>query len=234
MTLKIYKIKVLENKEITPTISNIRFNFLGDEMEFKTGQYLMLRRNEEDRLKPYSISTSFEDFKDNKVIDLCIKRIPNGPCSNYLCDLKEGDELEVKGPFGVFTLNEEYNKDLVFVAGGSGIGPLRAMLHKALLETKKEIYLFYGNKNQEEIAYRQEFEELKKKYDNFHLIHVLSREDWSRDNGYVQDVISKYIKDFSEYDYYVCGVKPMVEDVEKKLLEEWKVEQKNVHREIYV
>ncbi len=72
--------------------------------------------------------------------------------SNFLCDMKEGDEIGCQGPFGDFILRPPM-RDTIFIATGTGIAPFRSMLHWLLGDEArhqgKQLYLIFGNRDRE-------------------------------------------------------------------------------------
>lgn len=99
--------------------------------------------------------------------------------------------------------------------------------------TKQEIWLFFGNKTEDEIIYREEFELLAREHKNFHFIPVLSRQDWNGKNGYAQDAWQNMMPNVADKEAYICGLTRLVED-NKKLLLEKGMPKEFVHHEIYV
>src|ERR1700758_866454 len=100
---------------------------------FVPGQWLSLTTNKpdgEEITRAYSIASP--PAGDNKFA-LCLNRVQDGFMSNFLCDLKEGAELSAQGPFGDFILRPPM-RDTLFIATGTGIAPLRSMLHWLLAD----------------------------------------------------------------------------------------------------
>jgi len=126
-----------------------------------------------------------------------------GVCSNYICDLKVGDKVQVTGPSGKrFLLPVDHNKhDYIFVATGTGIAPFRSMC-KDLFEhpdgpTTSQVHLVMGSPYTTDLLYDDFLCELSKNHDNFHYHTAVSRE--KQEDGskglYVGQVIEKYYDD---------------------------------------
>ena len=98
--------------------------------------------------------------------------------SNFLCDMKEGDETNCQGPFGDFILRPPL-RDTIFVATGTGIAPFRSILHWLLADTArhqdKQFWLVFGNRTEKDIYYHAEFLSLASQHANFHYLPTLSR-----------------------------------------------------------
>lgn len=203
-------------------------------MPFTAGQFIMLSVPYKNTFvrRAYSIASP----PRNGTIEICLNYIPDGTASNYLFGLKGGETLVLDGPWGVFRVKKDSGKDKLFVATGTGIAPLRAMVHDLFDGGVKEhVYLVFGERTEEELLYRAEFEELMKKYGNFHYIPTLSRaqNSWRGEKGYVQDAIKKYINKTQKVDVYICGLKEMVDDV-TAVLRAMGVGQENIFTETFV
>lgn len=222
--------------ELTPTVRTFRLRFPeGKWIPFKAGQFCMVhvpKEGEKPLKKAYSICSSpFE----TGYLDLCIKLVEGGFATNWFWTLKEGDELTVTLPYGGFVLKEPVEHELVFVATGTGLAPLRSMLRVLLRDGfQKPITLIFGVRYENEVLYADEFRELEKKHPNFKFIPTISRpKEWKGEAGYVQDKLRKYVTDPAGKQIYVCGLVPMIEAVQKAA-EEIGFDKKQVHFEKYV
>ena len=96
--------------------------------------------------------------------------------SNFLCNMNPGDEIACQGPFGDFILRPPM-RDTIFVSTGTGIAPIRSMLHWLLAdETRhqgKELSLVFGNRTEKDIYYHDEFLDLAAAHVNFHYFPTL-------------------------------------------------------------
>jgi len=142
-----------------------------------------------------------------------------GVASNYICDLKEGDIVNLTGPSGKNFLlpNQDFSGDIYFCATGTGIAPFYGMsyelLEHKLINFTGQLYLIYGAPYSDEIVLREEFEELQKKHSNFHFITAISREEKNPFDGgkmyighRVRELAENIRKSFSEgARIYICG-----------------------------
>jgi ferredoxin--NADP+ reductase len=125
-----------------------------------------------------------------------------GVCSNYLCDLKEGDEVLVTGPSGKrFILpTEPENHDYLFLATGTGIAPFRGMLIDLFKgpngPTRSDIHLVMGVGYTTDLLYDDEFRELAESHPNFHYHTVISREIQpdGTSGGYIHHYLDRQVK----------------------------------------
>ena len=164
----------------------------------------------ETKSRPFTLTSLPED--DN--LEFIIKTYPshNG-VTNELLEMKSGDELVAGSIFGEI----EYKGEGLFIAGGAGITPFIPILNE--LKKTKSIgnnKLIFANKTKADIILKDKFEELLG--ENF--INVLSEEKLpGYEHGFVTaEIIKKHMNDSIRY-FYVCGPKPMMELIEKYLLE---------------
>ncbi len=151
--------------------------------------------------------------------------IPPGVVSSYLFSLKPGDELQLSGPFGEFHV-QPTEKEMVFVGGGVGMAPLRAMIHQELGRgTTRRIRYFYGARSASDLFYEEEFRALAEAYPNFGWVPALSDpapgDRWTGARGFVHDVLRAEMSahpEPEECEYYLCGPPVMVSAVVATLL----------------
>jgi ferredoxin-NADP reductase len=136
--------------------------------------------------------------------------------SNHLCSLNEGATIAFQGPFGDFILRPPL-RDTVFIATGTGIAPFRSMLHWLLAESDRHrghrFWLLFGARREQDIYYREEFENLAADHDNFHFLPTLSRAatEWKGLRGYVQEHLPEIVGTRSDMHAYICGLDKMVQ-----------------------
>ncbi|MGH8063508.1 MAG: 2Fe-2S iron-sulfur cluster-binding protein, partial [Pseudoxanthomonas sp.] len=145
------------------------------------------------------------------------KRHPPGKGSTYLYSLKPGDRVRFSGPFGDFAIKPGGNEK-VFIGGGAGMAPLRAMIHACLENGAKErVHYWYGARNVREAPYIEEMSALAEKYANFSWHLVLSEEAECGAGllkGLVHEVAHETLlrdhPNLHACDFYLCGPPPML------------------------
>ncbi len=164
-------------------------------------------------------------------ISLTVKRVREdhqgkpvlGVASNYVCDLKVGDKVQVVGPFGSSFLMPNHPKShIVMICTGTGSAPMRAMTEwrRRLRKTGKfeggKLMLFFGARTQQELPYFGPLQTLPKDFIDINF--AFSRTP-GQPKRYVQDVIRERAADLAELlkdgqtHFYVCGLKSMEEGV---------------------
>ena len=175
-----------------------------DSFDFRPGQFVTLdlpiHEKPAKRIRSYSIA-SWPD--GTNVIELVIVLLEGGAGTNYLFnECREGSELILRGPQGVFTLPEPIEKDLFFICTGTGIAPFRSMSHHILNNNvaHRDIYLIFGCRHFDDCLYRKELTELSEKIPNFHYIPTFSREkpdDPMIRTGYVHAIYEEICRDYA-------------------------------------
>jgi CDP-4-dehydro-6-deoxyglucose reductase len=208
---------------IKETKTNWRFIFespLYESINFVPGQLVQLLA------KPYAPSEGGDSIQRNYSVaswpdgsnkfELIITYLKGGKMSEYLFnEVKIGDEFAYKGPMGIFTLPKEINRDIFFVATGSGVSPFRSMLgHIATNKVPtKNIKLFFGTRTKEDIPYYDEMKMYEEIIPNFEFVPCLSREKWEGHNGYVH---TAYLPELTIMDdkplVYYCGWDKMISE----------------------
>ncbi len=205
---------------------------LNEVIDFEAGQYLSIifEKNGEKIVRSYSIISSPEE---KNLVKLFIKRIHGGPGSNFLFNLQLGDEIKCLIPLGKFVLEKNsLKKDLIFIGNGTGVSPLLSMIFHLLNHNfKKKIYLISGFKRKENIPEKDLLTKFEKKHKNFKHYNILSKED-SCLKGHIQDYLEELIPKKFKGDFYLCGLRKMVEEIRRKLIE-MGFEEKRVHFEKY-
>jgi Na+-transporting NADH:ubiquinone oxidoreductase subunit F len=211
---KEYTCEVINIEDLTYDIKLVRFKFLNPEsMEFKPGQYAQLKVPGIDVIRAYSIASN---PKITHEIELIIRMVPKGKATTFVHRALElGDKVIVTGPYGNFYLQEDSNRDMVCIAGGSGKAPIRSILH--FLKDQgmpRKVKYFFGARSKKDLYYTEEFVELAKEFPNFEYIPALSdplpEDNWEGDVGLITEVVDKYCGDLSESEAYLCGSPGMI------------------------
>ena len=200
-TTKLTKVDVLN-----PSVKLFRFDF-EKPFPFAAGQFVMIHLTDENGKaikRAYSIASS---PKNKNYIELCIRKVEGGNATSILFGLKEGDTVSISGPLGKFQLKENPDKDIIFVAGGTGIAPIRSMLHTLPIATMKNKFWFYfGINSLADYLFEEElkpFLALK----NFKLVLVVKGDPaWKGEKGFIsEEVMKKYTPNLSDKEIYMCG-----------------------------
>ena len=144
----------------TPRARVVRLDLGGQAFTYAPGQAVLVAARGQPTRKPYSIAASPEDAARDGWIELLVGVDDQGVAGPHV-SLDPGALVDVEGPVGNFTFPPEpAERRFVFIAGGTGIAPLRAMLHHALTIPHREVGLVYSARTPDDFAYEQELREL--------------------------------------------------------------------------
>ncbi len=208
--------EVVSNESVTHDMRHLVLKLVEpEEVAFWPGQYVDIAIPDTETTRSFSMANT--SSKESGQLEFVIKIYPDGQFSKFLdTDVSVGDRLDLVGPFGVFTLRDGRDSDLVFVGGGAGMAPILSVL-RSLAEkgsTRKATY-YYGARTQADLCFDKELYALQERLPNFTFVPALSEADdddsWDGETGLITDVVQRHEDDLSDADSYVCGPPPMVE-----------------------
>ena len=207
--------RLIDKIERTPNSASFRFE-RPEGADFTAGQYFILtiKVNGEHASKPFSFSSSPTE-KDHLEFT---KKFTESDFSKALKGLQKGDMVDIKMPFGKFTLEQARGEKVAFLSGGIGITPVRSICKYATdKELTTDIVLLYGNQTQRDIAFRQDLEDMQKLNGRLKVVHTLTcpvdeAGCWNGNCGIIdEEMVKRDIPDIEERTFYVCGPPGMVD-----------------------
>jgi CDP-4-dehydro-6-deoxyglucose reductase len=204
-------------------------------LNFKPGQFisLLLPVAGEILTRPYSIASS---PKDGNLLEICLNLVPDGPGSHYLFARNLDEVLRFTGPWGTFVLDTLPEAECVFIADGTGIAPIRPMIHHAFASAPRSpILLLYSTRQESEFLYRDELVTLTKKSPRFVFAPLVTTPANGGDGvhgsllTYVQSRFIDQDNDRSRH-FYICGVGSQVTQL-RDLLRRAGYQRRAVHYE---
>lgn len=189
------------------------FDLLSKTSERTTRAYSVANRPEDTGLLVHNIRLAVPPAgRENQ--------IPPGIVSSYLFGLNSGDSIDVSGPFGDFHV-QPTNREMIFVGGGVGMAPLRAMIHEQLSRgTKRRMSYYYGARSRADLFYVDEFEALAAMHSNFSWTPALSDpapgDQWRGNTGFIHETLQINLARHpapDECEYYLCGPPIMISAV---------------------
>ena len=188
------------------------------QIDFQAGQFIILNVPQEGKTvkRAYSIASPPHE---PHAIELCIQHVEGGIASTYFWKLKEGETVSLSGPHGNFLLKEPLDYDPIFMATGTGVAPLRAMIKYLFhVNCSRQVLLIFGTRYEHAMLYESEFRSLVSLRHNFRYIPVVSRpKDWHGETGHIQQTFQKHVTDFTNKEIYLCGWLEVVKAVCKDL-----------------
>jgi len=189
---------------------------------FRAGQYIAVKVDIKGvrTARAFSLASSPQDLSS---YELGVKRKSTGFVSQYLFDgLKIGNILEISEPMGQFYHNSIFHgKNLVFIAGGSGITPFMSLMrYIADLNLNLNVQLLYGCLSQKDMVNKGELDTLASNHKNLHVEYILSDPDpgWGGRSGFINsEIIKQTVPSLGQSYYYIVGNRPMIKFVLSEL-----------------
>ena len=203
----------------TPRARIVRLDLAGRSFEYAPGQAVMVATHGQSKRRPYSIAAAPEDAGRDGWLELLVGVDESGQPGPHLT-LEAGSTVDIEGPLGAFMFppNPEERR-FVFIAGGTGIAPLRAMLRHALVIPHSDVGLFYSARTPDDFAYQPEFRALAKD-GLIALRETVTRDsdpDWRGARGRLdRATLSELVRDPATL-CFVCGPPPLVEEMKALL-----------------
>lgn len=204
-------------------------------MDHVAGQWVSLKipRGDEVLARSYSIASA---ARADGAVDIAVTRVEGGPGSTFLHAMALGSSLQMGPPMGFFTLPEALDHPLLFVATGTGVAPLRAMLqHLRARPSPPAVTLVLGVRTPEDLLYDDEFRALAEASAWFRYEPTLSRSSpsWAGRRGYVQEHLPALVPSMPGCHAYVCGLNAMLKDVRGVLKTDLGFTRERIHTERY-
>ena len=245
-----FMVQVIKIEDVSITARMFTFKAINHKLPiFQAGNYVSIRVKIGATVttRPYSISSApYEARGENGFFSITVRRGKDdiGFVSNYLYDhLKLQDTLEVEMPFGHFYFESlRDSKDIVGIAGGSGITPFYSMAKEIAHGTLDyNLTILYGSLSHKDIILEDELDKIARECDRVKVIHVLSDENAELKDGDLsgfisRDIIKKYSIDQNPENgkttYFICGPLPMYKYI-KGELESLSVPKRRIRMEVF-
>jgi len=203
-----------------PDVAIVKLKLPANErLQYLAGQYvdLLLR---DGRRRSFSLATPPHD---EGLLELHIRYVPGGHFTTQLFNEYKGREiLRFEGPLGTFFLRDESDKPIIFVAGGTGFAPIKAIIEHALykgIDATRPMVLYWGARAKRDLYLPDLPGTWQQSRPNFTYIPVLSEalpdDDWRGRTGFVHQAVLDDFSDLSGYQVYACGGPAMI-DVARK------------------
>ncbi len=223
--------EIIEIQNLTEDTRKFTFRLqAGETMDFKGGQFILLKIHKEPEMfRAYSIA-GFNDAGTE--FNVIVKKAPNGFGTGIIFDaFHVGDQIEVNGPMGdEIVIKNGYSK-LLFIAGGIGITPFIPLVDEALKDgTIESVKLVHGVNFKKDFLYQNEFEAKSENDPRFEYLPVAASCDtWEGEKGFVTDIINKLDVNNS-HKVLMCGPPPMI-DASLNVLQIKHVDRENIYFE---
>lgn len=207
----------------TPTTRIVRLDLGGAPFAFEAGQAALIGVAERQERVPYSIASAPSETAQTGLLDFLIKVEPSGRWGHQFDRLEPGMRIGVEGPYGSFLFPAApVERSFLFIAGGTGIAPIRAMIRQALLTgVSGRMRLLYSARTADDFAYLPELGEMASR-DGLDLRLQVTREApeaWNAARGRISLAQLAPLVDDPATLCFVCGPESLMADVPPMLQE---------------
>lgn len=214
-----YECTCVDIKDLTYDIKLFRFELMDPpEIDYAAGQYVQLLaprypKSPEEVYRAYSIAS---DPAKKNIVEFIIRLVPGGICTTYCFEhLKVGDQVLFNGPYGEFQLSDT-DAPVIFVAGGSGMAPVKCILHHMVnTNSAREAVFYFGANEVRDQFLEKEMEQFERDLPNFRFVPVVAKpaeeENWDGELGLVTEVVQQKVKNAPKAEAYLCGSPGMID-----------------------
>lgn len=211
--VKNLRCRVESKDQLCHDVISLKLKLAGDErLQFHAGQYIEFIL-EDGRRRAFSIANAPHN---DELIELHIRHVEGGLFTDFLFEkMPDKSMLRMEGPLGSFFLREDSVRPVILMGGGTGFGPLKAMIeHLEYVGSKKSVHLFMGVRALRDLYMDNMVKQWIKNNPNLIFTPVLSEpmdeDEWQGETGYVHEAVARAYPDLSEFDIYMSGPPPMV------------------------
>ncbi|WP_130536405.1 FAD-binding oxidoreductase [Thiomicrorhabdus indica] len=215
MSDAIHPLKVVQSNHLTQQIIQL---LLQPEkpIKYQAGDYIMLGFDTTE-LKPFSIAAA---PREDGLLECHIRNQLDSDWMQKLFTIQAGDHLVMQGPKPQMQLQTS-SAPVIFVAGGTGFAPMKALLDELLRqEAPQPIEFYWGARSPEELYANQTMLDLSSKYENLNYIPVISDDthDWNGNTGFVHQQVLKDHPSLTGFMVYLCGPWDMTQTAKQDFL----------------
>jgi len=225
---------IRESIEATPRANILRLDLKGRAFHYHAGQAAYLQPQGARRRRPYSIASAPEQTSKNGLLEFLVQTDATGATGVARDAIQPNALVDLEGPLGLFQFPDHPEEHrFLFIAGGTGIAPLRAMMwHVLLAEHDGHVALIYSVRSPDEFAYLEEFEKLAAE-SRIALHHTVTRgasEGWPGRHGRIDATYLKPLIEPGNTLCFVCGPPSLVGEM-PRLLSDCGVGDDQIHTE---
>ena len=219
-----FRAKLLGTRDLTHDLREFRFKAEGAP-GFLAGQYALFSLPGVTGLRTYSMSNVDDGSGEWHFM---VKRMPGGIGTAALFDdVPVGATLDLDGPYGLAYLRKDSPRDLLCIAGGSGLAPILSIVRGAVREPtldERQLHVFYGARTRRDICGVEELSALPGYGTRIHFQPVVSQpeaaDEWTGPIGFVHEhVRSLFGERFKDFECYFAGPPAMAESVQRMFMD---------------
>jgi CDP-4-dehydro-6-deoxyglucose reductase len=212
--LKTLPCRVQGMERLAPDVMRLQLKLPANErLQFHAGQYIDILQKD-GRRRSFSLANAPHD---DELLELHVRRIAGGQFTQHVFEaMKERDILRFEGPHGSFFLREESAKPIVFIAGGTGFAPIKAVIEDMLhRKVARPMVLYWGARDRAGLYMNALAESWAAQHAHVRYVPVLSepleQDGWQGRSGWVHHAVMADLADLSGHEVYACGAPAMIE-----------------------
>jgi CDP-4-dehydro-6-deoxyglucose reductase len=182
-----------------------------ERLQFMAGQYIDILLKDQ-KSRSFSLANAPHD---DKFLELHIRNIAGGEFTRHVFEtMKVRDILRFRGPLGTFFLREDTDKPIIFVAGGTGFAPIKAIIEHALfIGIKRPMHFYWGARKLVDLYMLDKARQWESRAIKFTpvLSEALPEDTWQGRTGFVHSAVLDDYSDLSGHEVYACGAPVVVE-----------------------
>ncbi|MBI3188943.1 MAG: CDP-6-deoxy-delta-3,4-glucoseen reductase [Gammaproteobacteria bacterium] len=208
-----FRCRVEEKHKLSHDVMLLKIKLAGDErLHYHAGQYVEFVMDD-GRRRAFSIANAPHA---DQLLELHVRHVNGGFFTDYLFDgMPDKSMMRMEGPLGNFYLRENSLRPIILMGGGTGFGPLKAIVeHVIHVGIKRPVHLFMGVRALRDLYMQELVEGWVKQFPQISFTPVLSEpqvtDNWQGEIGFVHQAVLRRYTDLSPFDIYISGPPPMV------------------------
>ncbi|MDH5694488.1 MAG: CDP-6-deoxy-delta-3,4-glucoseen reductase [Gammaproteobacteria bacterium] len=214
IVVKTLPCRVAQMNKLAPDVMQLFLKLpMVEEFNYLPGQYLDILWRD-GRRRSFSIANV---AKAHELLEQHVRQIDGGAFTDFVFnEMSEKALLRFEGPLGTFYFREDSPAPKIFIAGGTGFAPMKAMLEQAFaLERTEPLYLYWGVRDLQSLYMKELPQQWAEAHENFHFIPVLSEPKeadlWSGRTGFVHQAVLNDFKQLNDFQIYASGPPAMID-----------------------
>ncbi|MGH2884671.1 MAG: FAD-binding oxidoreductase [Solirubrobacteraceae bacterium] len=198
-----YEVTGIERR--TPTIVKLELRPQGEILEYLPGEYVLLEDDlHEVPPRSYSVANA---ARPGGTISLLVTRVADGATSRWVHErLRVGDTVRLSGPYGTFVDHPGSTAPALYLAAGSGLAPIRALLEAELRSgARSPLMLIFSARTEADVIDRARFERWQAERHRFWFIRTLTRGPGPPPRGRIPALLPALHADLSDHDVFIAG-----------------------------
>lgn len=195
---------ITSNQPRTPVIAELLLRPRDTEIAYLPGQYVLVGDVDSERtVRSYSVANA---LRPDGSLTLLVTRVPGGQLSPWLHQRAAGDELLVSGPYGTFVDDLSEPCPRLYLAGGSGLAPVRALLEDALAQdSPPSMTLLFSARTEQDFIDDEQLRRCEQAHPQFRYVRTLTGAPGPPPVGHVPDVLADLLAPLESHRVFIAG-----------------------------